>query len=189
MQIPALTIRQPWAHLIAEGRKRFEVRGWRPTGVTLRIGDRLAIHAATTVGAGERELLSTLFPAGWVRRNRTLGGGCIDTLIGCTLPLGAVVATATLAGVWRVLHADSRRVVCVWRAGDGQPCPAVLPDWMRLERDQVETTVSFEASPHVPCHPGVYLWQLDDVRRVTPPCPRRGTTGLWTIRAPEILDA
>ena len=188
MSLPALTIRQPWAHLVAEGAKRLEVRGWRPIGITLRIGDRLAIHAGATVGPREVEVLDRVFPDGWWQRSRILGGGCIDTLTGHPLPLGAVVATAVLAGMWRVLHVGSRRVVCAWRAGDGQPCPVVLPDWMCLEHDEVETTVSFERSPYVPCRPGVYLWQLDAVRRVTPPCPRRGATGLWTVSLPETLD-
>ena len=114
----------------------------------------------------------------------------INTLTGRTLPLGAIVATATLAGVWQVLHTSSRRIiVCAWRAAGDQPCPVVLPDWMRLESDEVETTVSFEASPYVPCCPGEYLWQLDEVRRVSPPHPVPGTTGLWTVTLPEAPDA
>lgn len=38
-----LTVKQPWASLIASGRKRIENRSWRPP-VAL-VGQRIAIHA------------------------------------------------------------------------------------------------------------------------------------------------
>jgi hypothetical protein len=42
----ALTIRQPWAGLIACGVKDVENRSWTP-GTALAIGERFAIHAGT----------------------------------------------------------------------------------------------------------------------------------------------
>lgn len=48
LTLSALTVRQPWASLIALGVKRYETRGWRPRSLG---PDRLlAIHAATAVG-------------------------------------------------------------------------------------------------------------------------------------------
>lgn len=45
----ALTLHQPWASLIADGRKRYETRSWVPRVSQLRVGDLLAIHAGATV--------------------------------------------------------------------------------------------------------------------------------------------
>ncbi len=42
----AITIWQPWAWAIAQAGKNVENRHWRPHPRHLRIGDRLAIHAA-----------------------------------------------------------------------------------------------------------------------------------------------
>lgn len=41
----ALTLTQPWAQLMADGRKLIETRSWRPP-FTLRKGEVFAIHAA-----------------------------------------------------------------------------------------------------------------------------------------------
>lgn len=55
----ALTLTQPWAQLVADGRKRVETRGWRPRDV-LRRGDLLAIHAAKTWTAADRDCAEAL---------------------------------------------------------------------------------------------------------------------------------
>lgn len=66
----AITLHQPWATLVAFGFKTIETRTWAPPSSL--IGQRIAIHAA---GAGR---IRKMFH---------------------TLPLGAVVAVATLADV------------------------------------------------------------------------------------------
>ena len=43
MTIKALTLHQPWASAIADGRKKIETRSWPPPS-TLKPGDLLAIH-------------------------------------------------------------------------------------------------------------------------------------------------
>ena len=48
----AITVRQPWAQLIAIGAKRYETRSWR----TMYRG-RIAIHASASMKPHERELL------------------------------------------------------------------------------------------------------------------------------------
>lgn len=78
--LPALTLWQPWASLIAIGVKRYETRSW-PAPERL-IGQRIAIHAAKRpVAPDNRE---------WARRY-----GAAD------LPLGAVLCTATIAGAYQ----------------------------------------------------------------------------------------
>ncbi len=80
--IPAITLWQPWASLIAVGAKPYETRG-RPAPVRL-IGKRIAIHAAkrpiTLVGL-DRETVDAMMAV-------------LPRIY--DLPLGAVVCTAIL---------------------------------------------------------------------------------------------
>jgi hypothetical protein len=45
--VKALSLTQPWASLIADGRKRVETRSWRAP--KNQIGQRIAIHAAKSI--------------------------------------------------------------------------------------------------------------------------------------------
>ena len=49
----ALTIRQPYAQLVADGRKPYETRSWPPPRGL--IGERIAIHASKRFGMDEQE--------------------------------------------------------------------------------------------------------------------------------------
>ena len=49
----ALSLWQPWASLVADGRKRIETRSWRPPEYL--IGKRLAIHATKKVDTDAAE--------------------------------------------------------------------------------------------------------------------------------------
>ena len=68
----ALTLHQPWASLIADGRKAIETRSWPPPRGL--IGDRIAIHAGKRVDV---PLSEKWFP-------------------GDTVPLGAIICTARI---------------------------------------------------------------------------------------------
>lgn len=87
--IPAISLWQPWASLIAAGAKPFETRGWIAPGRF--IGRRIAIHAAKhRVSLGlvtemDAAVLPILGSRWWQR-----------------LPAGAIVCTALLAGCYRV---------------------------------------------------------------------------------------
>jgi hypothetical protein len=88
--VKAITIKQPWAALIAVGAKQIETRGWR----TEHRGP-LAIHSAATLLPGTRDH--------W-REECTIAVGHRLVTIGpidC-LPLGAVVAVADLVDVIRI---------------------------------------------------------------------------------------
>lgn len=78
----ALSLWQPWASAIALGLKRIETRHWATSHRGL-----LAIHAAKRWTAEER----------WAAKNFACMFGC-DALRG-DLPLGAIVAVATLVDV------------------------------------------------------------------------------------------
>lgn len=79
----AITVRQPWASLIAEGNKEFETRGYRPRSV--KVGERLAIHA----GASLADL------------HRVGSYPFVKHCLPPTLPLGRIIATAVLFDVVR----------------------------------------------------------------------------------------
>lgn len=51
-----LSVIQPWAQLIADGRKQYETRGWSPRFTLLKPGDLLAIAASKSWTLPDREL-------------------------------------------------------------------------------------------------------------------------------------
>lgn len=100
-----ISLHQPWASLIAAGRKVHETRHWRaPHNL---IGERIAIHAA------KRAIPRDIAPE--------LHALCMDEF-GCgydhTLPFGALVCVATLASCKRMTEAqpasDDDRVAGHW---------------------------------------------------------------------------
>lgn len=80
--VKALTLWQPWATLIADGRKRYETRSWPPP--RRLIGRRIAIHAGT-------------------HRDRETGALARRWGL-CDLPLGAVVCTCRLVAAHHISH-------------------------------------------------------------------------------------
>ena len=86
----AITLHQPWTSLIALGVKTVETRSW-PAPARL-VGKTIAIHAGKRVvrqpGENIEQDLRARLSEDWHR----------------TIPAGAVLATATLAGMARVEH-------------------------------------------------------------------------------------
>lgn len=83
VRLPALSIREPWASLIADGKKSIEIRYWAKSFVRRAhnlSGQRIAIHASTTI---DRQAVE----------NRVGADHHFDFNPGC------VIATAELAGV------------------------------------------------------------------------------------------
>ena len=93
--IPALTLHQPWATLIALGIKTIETRSWPPPRAV--IGRRLAIHAGRTIdpnpGSAVLAALRAHYGQGWPG----------------AIPKGAVVACVTVKAARQVAGADARR--------------------------------------------------------------------------------
>lgn len=177
----ALTIRQPWASLIALGVKTIETRSWRaPQSL---IGQTIAIHAGKwtpRIGAfagpihegpdggyeyamlrdrdGERpwKLWS---PEGWM-----------------TLPLGAVVATATLAGCLPMVDNDT---------GNNRPKQNRYVYMLDDEAMAIDLTLTAERYtsitdqlPYGDFAPGRWAWMLTNVQPCEP-IPAKGKQGLW----------
>ncbi len=80
-----LTIKQPWATLIAQGVKRVENRTWRPSQAQLREGDRFGVHAG----------------CGWDAAGAARVGCTLDRR---ALPRGVIVCTVALGGIVTALE-------------------------------------------------------------------------------------
>jgi len=158
----ALTIRQPWASLIAAGVKTIETRSW-----STKYRGPLAIHAgrseAVIAAVGNRDVWDAWGATGYVDDGGVQPG-----------PLGAVVATCTLADVVPIVDFDEMPVAPYVRTGkrlglrladvfDGQTFPTDIT----------------EQRPLGDFTPGRFAWLLTDI---TPcdPVPAKGKQGLWT---------
>ncbi len=138
----ALTIMQPWASLIAVGEKHMETRSW-----STAYRGPIAIHASKRITADVRLVLtSDPFPETMERHGLTPS----------TIPLGAVVATATL-------------VDCVRTEDDSS-----LRRWIR----HFETSEDWEFE-FGNFSSRRFAWVLDDVEVMTVPVPAKGSLGIW----------
>ena len=107
-QVYAITLHQPWASLIALGIKTVETRSW-PAPERL-VGQTIAVHAGKRVvrQPGDRieQELRARLGEGWRR----------------TIPAGAVLATATLAGMARVAYVNLMTGSAVHDVGTEMGC-------------------------------------------------------------------
>jgi activating signal cointegrator 1 len=176
----ALTLHQPWATLIALGVKTIETRSWRAPASL--IGQRIAIHA------GKHRL-----PPG----GTAIGGWCIayDRIADecgemwrrpagerVVLPLGAIVATATLTDCLPMVNytdeaGDHRRCVIDWGHWNHNT-PADPQLWM-LDRDDDRLSRNVEDQrPYGDFRPGRWAWMLDDITPCDPVL-AKGKQGVW----------
>lgn len=125
----ALTLLQPWAHAVCALGKRVENRTWQPPATC--VGQRLAIHAGKAWGPTERAVVTSL-----VERGHSVPDD---------LPLGAVVAIATIAGTLTApLTPEEQEELGAWWLG---PIGWVLRDVHALQEP-------------VPCRGNQGLWRL-----------------------------
>jgi hypothetical protein len=152
--MPAITLWQPWASLIAHGAKRYETRHWPPPARL--IGRRIAIHAAARPvprdfdAALAQAVGSALGRSDWRR----------------ALPFGAVVCTVVMTGGYRV------GAPC---ASDGAAIDAAVPGSAPL--------AALATDPFGYYARGRWAWALDDVALLDPAIPAKGRQGWWHWRA------
>ena len=147
----AITLWQPWASLIADGRKRYETRSWAPPRAL--IGRRIAIHAGT-------------------HRSRETGAlahrwGLDD------LPLGVVVCTVRLVAAHLTVSNPGQpgeSIVCTSR--ERSIAPERDADWL-ADYSGIPTDDYGDYAT------GRWAWRLDQVIQHDPPVPARGRQGLW----------
>ena len=144
----AITLYQPWASLIAEGPKTVETRSWpAPQRFT---GQRIAIHA----GARKVRITSQNDPQLYADIRNAHGSQWQESI-----PAGAVVATALLAGCFRVTGWKPGGLLELegWGEGGDLIAPDNMGDFRR----------------------GRWLWVLRDIQRLDPPKPAKGQRMLW----------
>lgn len=167
----ALTIWQPWASLIACGAKRYETRSW-PT----KYRGPIAIHAAVK----DPKRLPLMGKEAFERtvREEIDAGRCPEW---CFMPTGAVIATAELVSVWRIVYNVKMDVE------EAREYPIIGE---RMAEDKHET-VSYDY--FVPSKkeaalgdwtPGRYAWKLANVKILQSPIPVKGKQGLWNFEMP-----
>lgn len=174
----ALTIRQPWASLIAAGVKTIETRSW-----STKYRGPLAIHAGKATPDGLWEGGDWAIAWDGNPRNAFAYRHILSNRI--DLPLGAVVATCTLADVVPITDkiyypADTEETwVASWPHGtfDAAYLRHRVPGIGVTDRPVTDQL------PFGDFTPGRYAWLLTDI---TPcdPVPAKGRQGLWSWEAP-----
>ena len=156
----ALTVRQPWASLIALGVKTVETRSW-----STKLRGPIAIHAgkrsgftAGQYGRGMYDDSDALWRLKIPFENLADGEDAYE-IIG-TAPLGVILATAEVADC---VHIED----IFW---------ASQPGWrIGIDRsgiDHVESVyVGREQEPLGDFAPGRWAWLLDDIKPTTERCP------------------
>lgn len=173
----ALTIRQPWASLIALGVKTIETRSWRAPQAL--IGQTLAVHAGkhkppTSTRHGQiGSYRYDRYDDEWYIGPRAGGGTKIF------LPLGAIVATATLADCVPMVAMSSSQARRLFNPHDDCDNTCVVLDGDRARIDhagELRLTDVTDQLPYGDFAPGRWAWLLTNVQPTTNRCPAcRGT--------------
>jgi hypothetical protein len=148
----ALTIKQPYASLLAHGIKKYETRSWS----TVCRGP-IAIHAGL---ANPCKVIRDLF--GMPQHN-----ALISATRRCgyktysDIPTGAIIATAHLA-MCRIIRVDD-----FGRIYMESPCTD-----RKIYVDEQEIAMGNWAPNH-------YAWELGNVKILPEPIPAKGQLGLW----------
>ena len=162
--LPAITLHQPWATLIAEGIKTVETRSWFPPVKLL--GRRIAIHA----GATKLSLYSQLGETDEAMF-KLAGAHWRDEV-----PYKAIVATATLSIAGVVRRHEHRNPQEDHEYGDLAIIETISFD---NGKTRPKTMLPVPMDAHGDFGKGRVLWILKDIRKVTPPYPINGQRGIW----------
>lgn len=182
----AITVRQPWASLIAAGVKTIETRSW-----STKYRGPLAVHAGARwdVGWGTHALWHDPDHPSTARDRSDIlvdklrcdpmedcnGSGywTVDAYGRRHIPLGAVVATCTLADVVPIVASDDFSALAPYvRPMENRSAlrRTNAPSWPDDVTDQL---------PFGDFTPGRYAWLLTDVTPLADPVPAKGRQGLW----------
>lgn len=152
----ALTIRQPWASLIALGVKTIETRSW-PTNYR----GPVLIHAGKAKPPKKDSVVGGWQVYQYGNSDQWAVLRCADAATYCC-DFGAVVAVADL-------------IDCVEFQYAGQ-----LPGWLNVSADKsMPRYIGADQLPYGDFTPGRFGWLLRNVRPVGP-IPAKGKQGLWT---------
>ena len=156
----AITLYQPWAHLVAQGVKIYETRSWPPPSSL--IGERIAIHAGKRFEDAEKEVAESC------------GFDEAD------MAFGAIVCTALLVAVHEIKELVPQESV------DGTPMnPVAIVKKSTGNDPHLAGGTAFLTDRHGNYAPGRFAWRLRAILLVSPPVPARGWQGLWEM-LPEV---
>jgi hypothetical protein len=152
-KMKAITIYQPWATLIAIGKKRFETRSW-----ATKYRGSIAIHA------GKKPFEETLTEYAVHADEIQLIQEDIASACGMEYDFdyGAIIAVAELMGSYRISNERGR--ISVYRTHD--------LEWYHPSDQEMM---------YGDWTPGRFAWELADVRMLTKPISCRGMQNLWTV--------
>ncbi len=167
----ALTLHQPWAHLVAIGAKRIETRSWATS-----YRGRLAIHASANkrfINMRSVDYLCATEPFYSV-----LQGDAERT--GRLMQLGAVVATCELRECVYIPPFPTRYISSFpfYNTKGMHPNPWYKPA-------PGDTDIVIPIPPPEPelsfgdYTPGRYMWLLDSIQMLPEPIQAKGALGLW----------
>ena len=200
-----LTLRQPWASLIALGVKTIETRSWSTS-----FRGPLAIHAGKAQpGSFERvgDWVTSMWGDGsWSMVERP--SGSLDPVRCVELPLGAVVAVADLVdvvpihewmcscdladGPYALVSGTSmgpESIVGLFYAPSGAGFKH--PMWGPSSLDCLDPRHPRQQAPFGDFQCGRYAWLLDNIRALPAPVPMKGAQGLRDVPhdvLPLLLD-
>ncbi len=189
----ALTVRQPWASLIALGVKTIETRSWKAPDSL--IGECIAIHA----GAKKPQHLSqvgewSMHTAAYIATSpemRRLGSVVQGELVedrferglAAPLPLGMVVCTAVVSSCWQMTDGFDWATMPergVLDLGD-HPETGVqnaLTLYGKGDNEAIDLLDFTDDRPFGHYEPGRWAWYLTQVEQIDP-VPAKGRLGLW----------
>ncbi|WP_368653744.1 ASCH domain-containing protein [Ornithinibacillus sp. 4-3] len=155
----AITIKQPWATLIAIGAKKFETRSWQT-----KYRGPIAIHAGKTIdidACHDKSIIEALNKVGIFLTN--------------DLPTGAIIAIAELKKCWSIVHHPGTDVdiAKTIQVGGELNVPRKHPDFHKYI---VPTEEEVDFGDWTP---GRYAWELDNVQKLNIPVPAKGKLSLW----------
>lgn len=147
-----LTLTQPWASLVSVGAKRIESRSWSTS-----FRGEIAIHASKAFPRWARDICYEEPFYGSL--GKELAWEYPNGPRGHHLPLGAIVAVATLFSVQWII-----------RGYDGPLLTTPLGVPVSVDKAEI---------PFGDYTPGRYAWLLTDIRRLPTPVPAKGAQMLW----------
>ncbi len=154
-----LTIRQPWASLVALGVKTIETRSW-----STKYRGPLAIHAGKHLIDNDEYYL-------W---HRALDKNGITNALD-RWAYGAVVSTCELVDVVPIIEFPSHIPydVSIWIEVDGPR--------LTLQETLGHFTDISDQLPYGDFSPGRFAWILSDIKPLAVPIPAKGKQGLWEL--------
>ena len=162
----AITIQQPWASLIANGEKKYETRCWKTAyrgPIAIHVGLRLYPDIFQFMQC-KLKTAEYLIECGITPKN-------IDEL-----PRGAIIATADLVNIWKIVYHPGADV-------DVAKHIQIGAESLTLDKHDPDFNAYFVPTEKEIAFgnwtPGNYAWELQNIKILPEPIPAKGKQGLW----------